>query len=139
MSGTTTRLPVKIVLSPGLAMSTIAPLRITSMERGILPAGISPECSCTLSFCQSMNEESVLSNSHLVLLLHFSLAHLIGSVNLNYCSTPVETSPHSWHLNAPSMSSGLTSVVRVTVPCTDIRRPRHCTFRSRILFIAGIL
>lgn len=45
MSGTTTRVPVKIDLSPGFAVSTISPLKIISIERGIEPAGISPETS----------------------------------------------------------------------------------------------
>ena len=84
MSGTTTKLPVKMVLSPGLAISTISPLKITSTDLGIDPAGISPECSWTLSFCQSRKTESELISSHLVLFPQRSLTHLIGSVNLNY-------------------------------------------------------
>jgi hypothetical protein len=45
MSGTTTSVPVKIDLSPGLAVSTMSPLIIISIERGIEPAGISLETS----------------------------------------------------------------------------------------------
>lgn len=116
MSGTTTRLPVKIVRSPGFAISTISPRKITSIERGIEPAGISPECSYTRSFYQSKKTESELSNSHLVLLKHLSFSHLAGSVNLNYCSTFVFIVLHSKHLNEARRSSGLTSVVRVIVP-----------------------
>ena len=132
MSGTTTRFPVKIVLSPGFAMSTIAPLKMTSIDLGIEPAGMSPECSCTLSFCQSMNFESELRSSHLTLLLHFSFSQRAGSVNLNYYSTLVVMPLHAKHLKAAVRSSGLTSVVRVTVPWIDIRRPRVETLRSRI-------
>lgn len=86
------------------------------MERGIEPAGMSPECSCTRNFCQSMKIESEFTSSHLVLFRHWSLLHLMGSVNLNYCSTLGLCAPHSMHLNDPCSSSGLTSVVLVTVP-----------------------
>jgi hypothetical protein len=37
--------PVKTVLSPGLAISTISPLKITSIDLGIVPAGITSEFS----------------------------------------------------------------------------------------------
>lgn len=39
-SGHTTRLPVKVTLSPGLALSTLLARRMTSMVRGRLPPGI---------------------------------------------------------------------------------------------------
>jgi len=39
-SGTATRVPVKMDLSPALARSTVSPRRMTSMVRGIEPAGI---------------------------------------------------------------------------------------------------
>jgi len=55
MSGTTTRVPVKIDLSPGFAESTMSPLNIISIDLGIEPAGISVETSYTLTFYQSIN------------------------------------------------------------------------------------
>ena len=78
MSGTTTRFPVKMERSPGLAMSTISPLRITSIDLGIDPAGMSPECSYTLNFYQSRKTLSLLINSHLILLPQLSFLHLTG-------------------------------------------------------------
>jgi hypothetical protein len=67
VSGTTKTVPVKMILSPALALSTISflpemrrrsrghrtHLQITSMHRGMLPAGISSAFSCTRSVCQS--------------------------------------------------------------------------------------
>jgi hypothetical protein len=47
MSGTTIKVPVKTHLSPGLALSTCSLRTMTSMDRGIDPAGISLEFSCT--------------------------------------------------------------------------------------------
>jgi hypothetical protein len=89
---------VKMVLSPGLAISTISPRNITSIDLGIDPAGMSPECSCTLSFCQSTKIESEFISSHLVLLPQLSLTHLTGSVNLNYYSIFPLMLPQSLHL-----------------------------------------
>ena len=116
MSGTTTSVPVKIVLSPGFASSTVSPRRITSIDRGMEPAGMSVESSWRRTFCQSINTLAELSSSKSVELRHRSLSHRTGCVNLNYCSIAGQVYWHWRHLKVPSCSSGLTSVVRVTVP-----------------------
>lgn len=50
ISGTTARYPVNRHLSPGLAMSTVVSLTITSIDLGIPPGGMSDEFSWTLNF-----------------------------------------------------------------------------------------
>ena len=47
---------------------------------------------------------------------HVSFGHTVGGVYLNCCTTPLTICIHSRHRNAPLNSSGLTSVVLVTVP-----------------------
>ena len=46
-SGTTIKEPLNLTIWPGLAISTISPLSTMSMVRGIEPAGISLDSSCT--------------------------------------------------------------------------------------------
>jgi hypothetical protein len=126
MSGTTTSFPVKIALSPGFDKSTISPLKITSIDLGIDPAGMSEESSYSLSFCQSTITLSLWSNSHSNLFWHSLLEQRIGSVYLNCCSTFLTIpSLQSKQLKAPLINSGLVSVVLVTVPWMDISYPRH--------------
>ena len=57
-----------------------------------------------------------MSSSHWFLLSQPAFSHILGSVYLNCYSTPVMRVSHNWHLKAPEISSGLTSVDRVTVP-----------------------
>ena len=87
MSGTTMSVPEKTVLSPGFAMSTVSPLRMTSIERGIDPAGMSVESSYKRTFCQSMYTLFVCSRVN-SLLKQRSLSHRTGSVNLKFYSIP---------------------------------------------------
>lgn len=138
MSGTTIRVPVKTVRSPGLAMSTVSPRRMTSMDLGIDPAGISIESSCSLTFYQSMYTLFVCSNVN-SRLKHLSLSQRAGSVNLKCCSTPSFSWPHWLHRKAPIYSSGLTSVDLVTVPWIDMTLPRLRVLRSLTLLTPGRL
>lgn len=63
------------------------------------------------------------------------LVHLKGSVNL-YCYSMGPTCElQILHKKLPISSSGLTSVVRVTVPWIDIILPSVLVFRSLILLI----
>jgi len=53
---------------------------MTSMERGILPAGISSLFSCTLTRCQSTKTDLSAFNAHsLAVLAQNGLAHAGGS------------------------------------------------------------
>lgn len=139
MSGTTTSLPVNTALSPGFGTSTVSPRRITSMDLGIDPAGMSLESSCMRIFYQSTMVLSLLIRSHLTLLWHCSLEHLTGSVYLNCYSIFWTKAPHSKHWNVPKISSGFASVDLVTVPKMDIKRPREGVLSSLILFVEGKL
>ena len=65
-SGTTTSEPVKMHLSPGLAMSTTSWRSTTSNVRGIEPGGISLAFSWIRTLCQSTNLLKVRSNDHRV-------------------------------------------------------------------------
>ena len=80
-----------------------------------------------------------LSNSKSREFWHLSLSHLTGVVYLNYCSIAGHIVWHYMHLKLPSCSSGLTSVVRVTVPEIDMILPRLIVFKSLILLIDGRL
>ena len=70
---------------------------------------------------------------------HLSLSHLTGVVYLNCYSIAGQIVWHCIHLKLPSCSSGLTSVVRVTVPEIDMILPRLIVLRSLILLMAGRL
>jgi hypothetical protein len=107
---------VKIDRSPGFAVSTMSPLKIISMERGMDPAGISEETSWTLTFYQSIKMLCDIWRSQFTRFWQFWLVHLIGVVNLYCCSTGPTSALQMWHKKTPINSSGLTSVVRVTVP-----------------------
>src|SRR5690348_3374511 len=115
-SGTTNRVPVKTHLSPGLQLSTISFLKMTSRLLGIDPAGMSEGFSWTLSFCQSEKVESSVDSSHSVLLLQLLFTQIFGSVYLNCCSMCFTNELHTLHLNEPEISSGLTSLLLVMVP-----------------------
>ena len=138
MSGTTTSVPVKTARSPGFALSTVSPRRITSIERGIEPAGISAESSCRRTFYQSMYTLFELSRLN-SLLKQRSLSHLMGSVYLYSYSIPDVICMHYLHWNEPIYSSGFTSVVRVTVPWIERIFPRLRVFISLIFCTAGRL
>jgi len=64
-----------------------------------------------------------------------SFKHLKGSVNLYYYSIGADGELQTLQRKFPIKSSGLTSVVRVTVPIIDIILPRLLVFKSRILLI----
>ena len=115
-SGTTSKVPVKIALSPARASSTISWRKITSILLGNEPAGTSSAFSCTRTRCQSTNLQPSLSSVHLFLFPHVSLRQMDGSVYRHCCSTLGTKQPHSPHLKHPKSSSGRTSDVRVTVP-----------------------
>merc|ERR1719270_599428 len=104
------------------------------MDRGIEPAGTSFSFSCNLSRCHSPQRVVRLSGSavQLVRFPQFLVGHMEGSVTLNCCTTPVTSRLHSLHWNVPTNSSGLISVVRVTVPQMLIKRPSFSVRRSRI-------
>lgn len=139
ISGTTISIPVKHVLSPGFAYSTISPLRMTSTDRGMDPGGISEECSCKRTFYQSWNTLSLATRSNSTWFEHCELLHFIGFVNLNCCSMPSERVSHILQRKVPIESSGLTSVVLVTVPSIDMILPRFAVFRSLTLSTFGKL
>mmetsp|Transcript_121273 Transcript_121273/g.343190 ORF Transcript_121273/g.343190 Transcript_121273/m.343190 type:complete len:368 (-) Transcript_121273:450-1553(-) len=138
-SGTTMRLPVMRILSPGLHCSTTSSRTITSRDRGIEPAGTSFSFSCNRMRCQSPHRVVRLSPSKVQLLRlpQFRLVQIAGMVTLNCCSTPVTRCLHSLHSNVPTRSSGFTSVVRVTVPQIVISRPSWSVRRSRIPLYVG--
>jgi len=134
-SGITIRLPVKTSLSPALARSTISPRKITSNllrqnrnKRGIYvlgmePVGISLLFSCIRHFCQSPKVEPSRFNRQLTLFMHTSLGQTRGSVYRKTCSTPSTAVRQSMHWNTPRVSSGRTSLVRVTVPEIETSLP----------------
>src|SRR5258706_16313974 len=107
--------------------------------RGMLPVGISFGFSWILTFCQSENRLCSTFSCHAFLFPHVGLGQMRGSVYLNCCSTSLTRPPQFAHSNAPYMSSGRTSDVRVTVPETDINVPIRCVRRSRIDETSGRL
>lgn len=64
------------------------------------------------------------------------LLQRVGSVNLNYCGISELTVLHSLHINVPECNSGLTSVVRVTVPEMLINFPKCSDLSSLNLKVA---
>lgn len=72
-------------VSPARACSTMSWRRITSIERGRDPAGISLEVSCILTLCQSANLLSCLSNAHFPLFRHVALTHIVGCSQYGVC------------------------------------------------------
>src|SRR3989338_7551841 len=107
-----------------------------SSDRGMLPEGISLECSCNVTFCQSINLLASICSCHwfeLPLEMHSGLMQRCGYVNLNCCSIPRTERPHNLHMKVPYSSSGRTSLVRVTVPLMVERTPSFSVVRSRIL------
>ncbi|OSX69559.1 hypothetical protein BU14_1395s0002 [Porphyra umbilicalis] len=69
-SGTTMSVPVKVHVSPALAASTRSPRSTTSTVRGMDPAGISADGSCTRTRCQSMKRERSMDKFHARLFPH---------------------------------------------------------------------
>lgn len=93
--------PVKTHLSPGLTRSTFSARSTTSTLRGMEPAGISSEFSCTRRRCQSTKRDCATTTRHLERLLHASLLQRAGSVYLNCCSMFGTSVPHSRHRKLP--------------------------------------
>lgn len=117
-SGTTISDPVIWILSPALHFSVQSSLTMTSMVCGMDPAGTSCSFSCKRTRCQSPHRVERLSASRLqfVVLPQFFVGHFGGVVTLNSCDTPLISRRHSLHFHVATKSSGLISVVRVTVP-----------------------
>mmetsp|Transcript_58133 Transcript_58133/g.127424 ORF Transcript_58133/g.127424 Transcript_58133/m.127424 type:complete len:231 (-) Transcript_58133:552-1244(-) len=84
-SGTTIMHPVTITLSPGLHFSQISSRTITSMDRGMDPAGMADASSWTRSFCQSQHSPSSRRCNHFVVFRHNGFGQFTGSVSLNCC------------------------------------------------------
>merc|ERR1719424_2020923 len=124
------RVPVKMDLSPALARSRVSPRRMTSMVRGIEPAGISVAFSCTRTRCQSIKTDSPTEclSRQLVLFGHDALLHFCGSQYLNCCGTGSDV--------APQISP---SEVRVTVPEKLVSLPTRSDFMSRTRSSAEVL
>lgn len=124
MSGTATNFPVILTLSPGFTLSQMVSLNITSIDLGIPPGGISAESSYTLNFYISVNTEKLGSSYQTALFLQAGFLQSLGSVNLNSCSIPLLMVLQRGHLKAPTISSGLTSVLFVMVPLKLTSCPR---------------
>ncbi|KAH3667548.1 hypothetical protein OGATHE_003071 [Ogataea polymorpha] len=138
-SGTTTSVPVNLHLSPGLALSTSSPRKITSNVLGIEPVGISLAFSWMRTFCQSKNVDLAMLSVQDAWFSHVGFEQLLGSVYLNVCSTFSMSVLHTSHVNEALYSSGLTSLVRVTVPEMDMSMPMFSALSSRILLMVGRL
>ena len=91
------------------------------------PAGTSFSFSCNLTRCQSPQRVERLSarSFQLVVLPQFLVGHRAGVVTLNSCATPLISRRHSLHCHVAINSSGLMSVVRVTVPQMVTSLPGH--------------
>mmetsp|Transcript_35159 Transcript_35159/g.64303 ORF Transcript_35159/g.64303 Transcript_35159/m.64303 type:complete len:203 (+) Transcript_35159:455-1063(+) len=122
-----------MTLSPGLHRSQVSSLTMTSMERGMEPAGTSFSFSCKRMRCQSPHLVVRLSpkSSQLVRFPQFRPGQMAGYVTLNCCSTPLTSRAQFWHLKVPTSSSGFISVVRVTVPHMVTSWPSLSVRRSR--------
>lgn len=99
------------------------------MDLGIAPGGILPGSSCTLSFWKSENSDFTRSRSQ-ARESQLLPAHFLGSVYLNCCSTGLLNLLQYLHLKTPTISSGLTSVVLVTVPLMQVNFPNFILFMS---------
>jgi hypothetical protein len=95
---------------------------MTSMQRGMLPAGISSAFSWTRSVCQSTKVDWS-GRSWNSLEEHWLFLQIGGCENWHCCSTNSWIAPHFAQLKVARMSSGRTSEERVTVPVMATSRP----------------
>mmetsp|Transcript_19950 Transcript_19950/g.53326 ORF Transcript_19950/g.53326 Transcript_19950/m.53326 type:complete len:233 (-) Transcript_19950:208-906(-) len=133
-SGTTIRLPVMCTLSPGLQRSQHSSRTITSIDRGMEPAGTSFSLSWSRMRCQSPHRVVRLSASSVQLVRFPQLrpGQATGIVHLNCWTTPLTSREQTLHWYVPTSSSGFISVVLVTVPHTVTSLPSWSVRRSRI-------
>jgi hypothetical protein len=106
--------------------------RITSIDLGIAPGGIFVGSSWTRSFWKSLKSER-LTSSYQFFISQFLPKHFLGYVYLNCWGTDLLYVPHILHLKIPETSSGLTSVVLVTVPLKQNNFPSLSHRRSLTL------
>ena len=92
--------------------------------------------SHTLPVAQRVERLSARS-FQLVVLPQFLVGHRAGVVTLNSCATPLISRWHSLHFQVATSSSGLMSVVRVTVPQMVTSLPgqnmQHCLLIEKLI------
>ena len=116
-SGSARTIPVRMALSPGLAVFTMSPSTSMSKNRGSWPGGSSSGSSCTLRIWLSMKVLSFWSSSKFLVSSHPS--HLAGFLMLGPSWITLVVCP-SGQTKAASTRSGRSSDVRTSMPANAI-------------------
>mmetsp|Transcript_10559 Transcript_10559/g.23867 ORF Transcript_10559/g.23867 Transcript_10559/m.23867 type:complete len:431 (-) Transcript_10559:2-1294(-) len=134
-TGTARYTPVTSTRSPGLVTSTRSSNVHRVTECGVSPSGMASGVSCMRTCCLSLNVQRLCTSWKLILAAHSGFPHSVGSW-MRFRSIVVGSGvyPHREQRKKAALRSGMTFVVRVTMPRMHTSWSMSVGLRSRMFF-----